>query len=39
MGCASFVDKSVLPEELSLTGCASFSSEKLFVEACFRVKN
>uniref|UniRef100_A0A914LBK6 Uncharacterized protein n=1 Tax=Meloidogyne incognita TaxID=6306 RepID=A0A914LBK6_MELIC len=39
MGCASFVDKSVLPEELSPTGCASFSSEKLFVEACFRTSD
>ncbi|KAL7080010.1 hypothetical protein ACQ4LE_000563 [Meloidogyne hapla] len=36
MGCASFDDKSQLPEELQPTGCASFASENLDVEACFK---
>lgn len=37
MGCASFTDDAELAEELNPTGCAKFESEKVTVEACFKV--
>lgn len=39
MGCASFTDDSKLAEELKPTGCATFDSEKVQVEACFQTKD